>query len=294
MTKKKVFILGVRCQKGGTSWLYIQLKKSKHVNLGFTKEYHVFDALYVDECRYFFWQTWEKLKILSSKEVGFDQQDSTLLQHAQFYLDTSNYFNYFDYLWYSNSRTTVVGDITPSYSALPVEALRNIRDGLESRGFSVKVIFFMRDPIERCWSMVRMGRNTQLRMYPDQSIEDEEEMLEKMYDSRACEIRTKYETTIRNLESVFRTDDIYYGFYESLFEESSIHELKSFLNIVDFSPDITEYVNVSEKEIKELKFSLAEKIFSHYRGTYEFCDEKFGVRDLWSGWSYENIIASRL
>ena len=41
---EKVFILGVGCQKGGTTWLHKQLDKHPNVNMGFTKEYHVFDA----------------------------------------------------------------------------------------------------------------------------------------------------------------------------------------------------------------------------------------------------------
>ena len=43
---EKIFVLGVGCQKGGTTWLYKQLIKSEAVNFGYTKEYHVFDTIY--------------------------------------------------------------------------------------------------------------------------------------------------------------------------------------------------------------------------------------------------------
>ena len=35
---RKQFILGVGCQKGGTTWLHNQLIKSSEVNLGFVKD----------------------------------------------------------------------------------------------------------------------------------------------------------------------------------------------------------------------------------------------------------------
>jgi hypothetical protein len=41
----KTFILGVGAQKGGTTWLHRQLNKNKNIDLGFRKEYHIFDAI---------------------------------------------------------------------------------------------------------------------------------------------------------------------------------------------------------------------------------------------------------
>ncbi len=44
----KIFILGVGCQKGGTTWLYHQFAKHSSIDMGDVKEYHVFDALHPD------------------------------------------------------------------------------------------------------------------------------------------------------------------------------------------------------------------------------------------------------
>ena len=59
---KKVFLLGVGCQKGGTTWLHGQLAKHPEVDLGFTKEYHIFDALHIDDMKYFAQQKLNKLQ----------------------------------------------------------------------------------------------------------------------------------------------------------------------------------------------------------------------------------------
>ena len=41
----KTFLLGVGCQKGGTTWLYDYLATSPQFKHGHRKEYHVFDAI---------------------------------------------------------------------------------------------------------------------------------------------------------------------------------------------------------------------------------------------------------
>ena len=42
---KKIFILGVGAQKGGTTWLHRQLNSNQNIDLGFRKEYHILDAI---------------------------------------------------------------------------------------------------------------------------------------------------------------------------------------------------------------------------------------------------------
>lgn len=285
--RDKQFLLGVGCQKGGTSWLHAQLQKSAQVDMGFAKEYHVFDALYLDECRHFMKSKLKMLKGALRDIDNLSREHSQLLTHINFYLDTDNYFDYFDCLWHrGTSEITTVGDISPPYGALPVVALQAIKDELEARGFRVKVMFLMRDPVERCWSMVRMNRRNARRKNPDAPLKDEQTHLRNFYRSSQCEIRTRYELTIRNLESVFRPESIYYGFYESLFEKRTLGDIKSFLNLGDFSPNTREKVNVSEKTEHVLQESLAAEIFEYYRDTYAYWDARFGVRALWNGWDY--------
>ena len=80
---KKNFILGVGCQKGGTTWLHQQLNKSKNTDMGFLKEYHVFDALYVPECQGFLS---DKLTRVSNAFHDFNSlsKKSKLLKHINF------------------------------------------------------------------------------------------------------------------------------------------------------------------------------------------------------------------
>lgn len=51
--EKPIFLLGVGTQKSGTSWLYTQLQKSPETNMGLLKEYHIWDALFIDHFSHF-------------------------------------------------------------------------------------------------------------------------------------------------------------------------------------------------------------------------------------------------
>ncbi|WP_415895696.1 sulfotransferase domain-containing protein [Neptuniibacter sp. PT34_22] len=281
---EKNFILGVGCQKGGTTWLSAQLNKSQNVDLGFTKEYHIFDALYVPEARHMLSRKLKELEYVK-KHPEVLAKNPLFMTHLNFYLDTKNYYDYFDSLWQKGEGiVTSVGDITPSYAALPKNALKVIKSELEARGFNVKIVFLMRDPVERCWSMARMKLKQFKSAKPkDIPIPTQQEMLASIYQTKKCEIRTRYESTIKNLEYVFDEQDIFYSFYEKLFEKETLVELQGFLGLNDFLPDTSQKVNVSEKSELDLDVELASDIFNFYRETYEFCEYRFGVKDFWGG-----------
>ena len=148
---EKTFLLGVGCQKGGTSWLHNYLSKHPNTNMGFAKEYHIFDALTIPACerhrdeksRYSFVFKDMKYKLWPRRLLGVKLR-------REFYSDTGKYFDYFDRIAEPSDGVTLTGDITPSYAGLSPEVYKEIKDGAEARGFRVKVIFLMRDPVERC------------------------------------------------------------------------------------------------------------------------------------------------
>ncbi|MEX1188176.1 MAG: hypothetical protein WED33_02895 [Bacteroidia bacterium] len=212
-----------------------------------------------------------------------------LVKRLSFCLDIQNYYDYFDHLWFKGGgQITTVGDITPSYCSLPAPVLSDIKRELERRGFTVKVIFLMRDPIERIWSMVRMIRRNKLKSNPSLEISSELKHLERIYVQPGCEANTRYEMTVTNLELVFDQENIFYSCYENLFEDETIDQLAAFLGLADFTPDKVLKVNNSDKSesLMELNEELASKLFSYYRETYEFCFKRFGIKELWPGWKY--------
>ncbi|BES66418.1 hypothetical protein SANA_28570 [Gottschalkiaceae bacterium SANA] len=267
----KIFILGVGCQKGGTSWLNHYLRLHPSSQLGIMKEYHVFDALYVPEC-----SNWYLNAVKNAKT------DRNSKLRARFIEDSQAYFDYFTHLL-EKSGKQFTADITPSYAALPEHALHAIKDGFEKRGVTVKVVFLMRDPFERVFSYCRKDIRNRKLSYKENPYLEQESLL-KHFATRGCEFRTQYEITIKKLENVFDSKDIFYGFYETLFTDESIKRLTDFLG-VDFSKgNYMEKVNEGQAPQKFDTLAYEKIISNHYRDTYLFLYDRFGesfIKNIW-------------
>ena len=270
---KKTFILGVGCQKGGTTWLYQQLIKSESVDLGYTKEYHVFDSIYTP---YAFNNQQTLLEILKNHLNETSTAPVNLLRQLLFLEDESTYFHYFDELWSNNKTTEIVGDITPSYCCLRPEHLSSIKKRLEDLDFTVKVIFIMRDPVQRVWSACRHERriNKKLNKY------SEDDLVLKLYKKPKLETRTRYDSTITNIEKVFDKDNIFYALYENLFNIYSVKRLSEFVGIESSLFDINDHYNLGSKKDYLSKETIRE-VALHYSPVYNFVGERFPINNFW-------------
>lgn len=272
----KTFLLGVGSQKSGTTWLYTYLSGHPNANLGFAKEYHVFDALYLPACRYIIENRMREANELYKNGVFPLDSKSSVFRLLDFCSDTECYFDYFQGVVNQDKEILLTGDITPSYSGLPAEALQLIRDELEKRGFQIRVVFIMRDPVDRCISAARLY--FKLRGLLPTALE-ENKLLRDVYDSEAFRIRTRYDMTISNLESVFSADQVAYFFYESFFDVSSIRRLTEFLSIPFQIPDFGHNPNPS-RVVNRIDESLKRAIFEAYRPVYDFVRERFGMESV--------------
>ena len=287
--RAKYFILCVGAQKAGTSWLHKQLCKSQNFAQGFAKEYHTFDSLYSPVCSNM------RNRLLRSTRLAINRMDdragqgSPLSQHAKrlsFIESTDNYFEYFDYLWLTNSLITSTGDVTPSYSTLDAKAFAVIREGLLKKGFTPRVVFLMRDPIERIWSMLRMEwRNRKKVVGFDEAMK----RLLACHRNPGVQLRTQYDRTIIELEKVFPANELCYGFYENLFSLHGFKGIMQFTGLDLQAPDFMESINSSPKgEDTEPDAQVAAEIVKTYGSVYTFILSRFGEQmlDLWHGYRY--------
>lgn len=287
--RKKIFILGVGAQKAGTTWLHSQLSSNSNIDMGIIKEYHVFDTIFVES------KQGPRTKIVTrvlakndrgelGKNITRGKNDENLALRLSFIDNTENYFNHFDYLHLRNSSIDAVGDITPSYSMLDSKAHQHIKKGLETRGFTVKVIFLMRDPVERLWSLSRMMKRNAKNMTP---IKTKNINLDRVYKNADFEALTRYESTIKELESVYDKGNIYYGFYENLFTEDSFLSIRRFLEVDINTPDYDFKINESPKST-QIDNGLAQKVAQRYEDTYRIISNKFGedIKEIWTGYKY--------
>jgi hypothetical protein len=276
----KTFILGIGAQRSGSTWLHSQLRKNKGVDLGLCKEYHIFDTLFTGDSDGYESRLRESLFDLDPSDQKYIKNQKLL----SFLKNPENYFHYFDTLYGNKNTTKVVGDMTPSYSRLCEDQYRFIRDGLERKGFKVKVVFMMRDPVQRIWSMIHKGLNVKKNIEFFQA-EDKVFTLEQFTHDFAS-VRTRYNRTILELEKVFPRRDIYYGFYEELFTSQSYAKIGDFLGLQLKEPDFEFKKNPSLMK-GEIAMDLAVQVALHYRETYRFIHDKFGsnMKNIWPGYS---------
>jgi hypothetical protein len=267
---EKTFILGVGCQKGGTSWINGLLNLSEHYNPGFTKEFHIWDALTIPCCAP---HKVNWFSYLRSKKL----RDQYALQS-----NTDLYFSYFNSLFDDDHSLT--SDMTPSYSGLSSFTLLHIKEKMAQLGIRTKIVFIMRDPFERCWSAVRMNMQRRSAVESVDIRSDESQALEKYYCSSDAIIRTRYDITIRNVLNVFDMEDVYIGIYETMFEPNNIRKISDFMGIIA-RPDFGSVaINTSVKN-SDIALGLKSKIVDYYDPTYRFVSVNFPeVNSVWSGY----------
>jgi hypothetical protein len=280
---EKIFVLGVGAQKSGTTWLHDYLNAHPQSSMGLAKEYHVFDALNVSEpgLQKRFLQ--RRINMLFQGLEKLRPMDRLI---TEFLGDTQRYYDYFSDLLKPQD-ITLAGDITPSYCALPEHVLIEIRDEFLRRGIRVKVVFLMRDPVERIISAAkhvvrRTGETFVGRCYYGQ---DPESVLRELYRTPAFVMRSRYDQTVARLERVFSPEDVAFFFYETLFQEASVRELCSFLKLsyipVDFGRRVNEAPN--DASISE---GLRREVYEFYKPVYDYISERFGAsyRGLWGSY----------
>ena len=241
-SKGKVFLLGVGAQKAGTSWLHDQLQRRKDTNFGFCKEYHILDALTLPQFAHFQprliapwkWRTWRRKRFLQ---------------------DSNRYFDYFNHLL-CKPGIKLTGDITPSYSCLSAETLAWARDQLSKRGVNTRVVFLLRDPVERILSQQRMKLRKRGELRPE--LERDHLLYASQKLKQHSSQRSDYLHTLKALQTAFSPDELFIDLYERLFTEPIFRRLCQHLMIDYLEPNWSQRVNESRSTT-----DLPEEVFTN-------------------------------
>lgn len=284
----RTFLLGVGAMKAGTTWLHDYLAASPQCEPGVRKEYHVFDSQDLEGEAYVLGRVVEKAHGSLDEVAQGRPTDPTFLLQAAMIADEELYFDYFTALFARSRQIRLTLDITPAYALLSPARLASIRARFEQRGVRPVAAYLMRDPVERIWSQVRM----QKRRRPGNNPGTAEELVAQRYAEPSYTDRTRYETTVRNLDEAFG-DRTFLAFYEELFDPataaSEIARLSSFLGIDAREPDLGAQFNVSPRSA-ELPEATARTVAEHFRATYEFVASRFPDRDLPRIWPSARFI----
>ncbi|MGG7567235.1 hypothetical protein ACQ5SO_13875 [Rhodovulum sp. DZ06] len=268
----KTFLLGIGHQKCGTSWLYSYLEQMPKFNGGFTKEYHIWDALDVDE------QKWNRPRPRMSHNFGM-WRASRHGRRRRMMCRPGYYFDYFNGLYRGRARLTA--DVTPSYSGLGAERLAFIKRGFAARGVKVKAVILVREPLSRIKSAVRFNLDRGNRVEGVQSDDGSfEEALAGYYRSPHCSLRTRYDATIRTARKVFDEDDLHIGVYETMFTPQEVARVSDVLGVTA-APDYADVVvNKTRNRVEDTE--LDREIRSYYAPVYDYCRKVVPqTRDAW-------------
>lgn len=278
--RQKTFVLGVGAQKAGTTWLHTQLKKYEEFDKGFAKEYHIFDVLHVNCGGWFQANAARKFRRVLKKDITEALRHSSF-KRLSFYADTNSYFDYFASLLEQDD-CRLTADITPSYSGLPEDVFRSIKDGFNSRGIEVRVVFLMREPINRLSSSVRMNFRKKERKINNSSVLA---AMKKRLGADGQDIRNNYGNTYKNLVKVFAEHERFIGFYESIFSSSEIERLRQVLNLATNEFDTSQKVNFTTQKIQIAKPEI-ELFKTYFADRYEFVRDNFDP-EIYSAWMKE-------
>jgi hypothetical protein len=205
--------LVIGAQRAGTTWLHRVLRQHPALWLPPVKELHYFDRLDI------------KRTILEPKErrrVGVKRLLSLDPWLISYWLRARSDDWYAALFRDAKARGLVAGEITPAYATLDEMVLRRIK----RMNDNIKLIFVMRDPVERAWSAV----NNAAKKGIDASTV--EKSIKRARESGAA-ARSAYADTINRLEAVFSKEQIHYCFFEDLRDrpEALTCDLFSFLGV---------------------------------------------------------------
>jgi hypothetical protein len=196
--------------------------------------------------------------------------------------DLENYKRFFVEL---SQNQRLVADITPEYATLCPRDYLTVYNVMKDH-FDFRVIFIMRDPVERVWSAAKMKQEMDTSYRSRMYFQTAADRMRHIYWAADTEALTRYDQTIANLEEVIPSEQILYCFYEELFDTREIARICDYLEISAMNPDLGKRVNASgtghvlNKETRSI-------VRRHYSGVYDYCAEKFGhkrIANLWQNY----------
>lgn len=221
MSEKKTFphFLGIGAQKAGTSWLHECLKKHSEIWLPPEKELHYFDRspqyassptfLHPDQPiqRFLGKESWNQTYRDRCKDVFTNYRGNReLFRWYLKYLLLPCSDNWYASL-FEQGRDKIRGEITPAYSMLDETDVGKVQAIMPQ----CKIIFILRNPIERAWSQFRFMVKIN-KMDPDTSFEE----FKIWVDTPEQRDRSAYLQIIDRWQSFFTEKQVLVCFYDDI------------------------------------------------------------------------------
>ena len=234
--------LGIGAQRTGTTWLWENLRQHPGIWMPSRKEIHYFER----STSYPFYKKRRKDLVkrrrLLMKRILGDIRESSWRELSW---DLKFLLGLHDDEWYASlfegAGDKVKGEITPAYSFLMPREIEHIK-GIMPRA---KIIFLIRNPIDRAWSVIRFdvlrksGQPLDLGSF---SLDD----LGEAVGERHFVVKGDYIRTINNWKGHFPEEQFFIGFFDDIVQNPS-----------GFLSDVFEFLGVesSEEYVTQLAFT---------------------------------------
>jgi hypothetical protein len=227
--------------------------------------------------------------VIGAQKAGTSWLYKNLCCHPELYLPETKELHYFDSFFYRSLKSyslnfesgglNVKGEITPDYSAIHLKRIRFIRSTMPD----LKIIFFMRNPVDRAWSQALMNivRNPKRNI---REVEDSEFFAHFKHDRSV--MRGDYQTILDKWLSQFPPEQMHIGFFEDIVNspKETLCEVFGYLGVsIDVDWDSFPYNKVVNANPK-IPIPEKYKVFLQdmYRSDIVLLKERFGLRvDSW-------------
>ncbi|SLN30726.1 hypothetical protein AQS8620_00973 [Aquimixticola soesokkakensis] len=291
MARKPTVLICVGATKAGTSWLYDYLEGHPQVWMRTVKEVHYFDAIDLkagwvanglkgqikaDAAKLATleagteWHNWLTRRIADATQILALIEAGTVDEAA-----------YLAYLYDGvearakviGQEVRVVGDITPAYALLSEERLKAMAGMAED----VRVVFLMRDPLDRLWSHVRMNASRQAKADED-VVQKSRRMLNQIVRKGAeADILTRgdYPAIVAKLKRAVPQAKLMLAFNEQLITPEGVTELCDFLGLDPMPADTDKRVHEGVKiKMNERQKREAQEFLAPH---YAYVEETLGM-----------------
>lgn len=275
--KNKKFFLVIGAQKAGTSWLWVNLRKHPQIWMPPIKEIHYFDYLYTEKSKN--WAAGHiKQNVYNSLKWIFNNNDYATVDYsyseylsyiAHNHMFTEQWYKYI-YLSRDSSVNKILGDITPEYSTISEAGIIYLKNLLPD---DVKIIYLIRDPVNRALSQLRMNIE---RRSIDSNVIDKEQWLNLTVEEDILN-RGDYKTYTPRWDKYFTREQILYLPYKLIDKNPKyiLESVENFIGVYNFDQyeDLNNKIHVTRKIT--IPDFVREELLIKFADQYEYLNNKF-------------------
>ncbi len=268
--------IGIGAQKAGTTWLYRNLQAHPEIWMPPIKELHYFDEKIELEGGFV-----SRLRGNRPAEVRWRRQIRARFRHPlerltsrELSWDLKYFFGTPGDGWYASlfksGSGKVTGEMTPDYAILEKLRVARVHELMPE----AKIIFMMRNPVERPWSVTTMGLRIRGRSMEDMTIRN----FRRQFDKGRVRRMTDYLRTLDTWSAFYSEERIFVGFLEDIhfFPEETLRSLYRFLGIDPSAARGAITQKIHPGSASEIPVRLAIYLARSYLEETERLEERFG------------------